>query len=243
MGAPRMILYVNGDSHTAAAEAVNRHAFAEDDPDLFYMGRAPHPANLAVSWGQILAATLKSTFRCDAESASSNQRIMRTTRQWLDRTDFHPKETLMIIQWSTWERQEWLIDGVYYQINASGIDLVPDSHQQAYKEYIAGVDWQQCTYHWHDQIWRLHRDLSDKGIKHLFFNGNTAFDRVPKADRKDWQYHFIDPYDPAQTWDQWLRRNDHDTVAPNSWHFGRAAHAAWARFVLQYVMTNDLLPR
>ena len=26
-----MILYVNGDSHTAAAEAVNPHCFAEDD--------------------------------------------------------------------------------------------------------------------------------------------------------------------------------------------------------------------
>jgi hypothetical protein len=44
-----MILYVNGDSHTAAAEAVNPHAFAEDDSALFYLGRAPHPENLAVS--------------------------------------------------------------------------------------------------------------------------------------------------------------------------------------------------
>ena len=43
-----MMLYVNGDSHTAGAEAVNSHAFAEDDPDLFYLGRAPHPENLAV---------------------------------------------------------------------------------------------------------------------------------------------------------------------------------------------------
>ena len=42
-----MILYVNGDSHTAAAEAVNPHAWAMDDGELFYMGRAPHPANLA----------------------------------------------------------------------------------------------------------------------------------------------------------------------------------------------------
>jgi len=32
-----MILYVNGDSHTAAAEAVNPHAFAEDDRNLQYL--------------------------------------------------------------------------------------------------------------------------------------------------------------------------------------------------------------
>ena len=46
------MLYVNGDSHTAAAEAVNPHAFAEDDPALCYLGRSPHPANLAVSGGK-----------------------------------------------------------------------------------------------------------------------------------------------------------------------------------------------
>ena len=46
-----MILYVNGDSHTAAAEAVNAHAFAEDDPNLGYLHRLPHPDNLAVVGG------------------------------------------------------------------------------------------------------------------------------------------------------------------------------------------------
>jgi hypothetical protein len=66
------MLYVNGDSHTAAAEAVNVHAFAEDDPALFYLGRAPHPENLAVSWGKQLSLSLRAGLRCDAESASSN---------------------------------------------------------------------------------------------------------------------------------------------------------------------------
>ena len=41
-----MILYTNGDSHTAAAECVNNHAFAQDDQKYFMMGRAPHPDNL-----------------------------------------------------------------------------------------------------------------------------------------------------------------------------------------------------
>ena len=100
-----MMLYVNGDSHTAAAEAVNPHAFAEDDTALFYLGRSPHPANLAVSWGRLLSLTLKSAFRCDAESASSNSRIIRTTNQWLaDAGQDHP-DLLVIIQWSTWERE------------------------------------------------------------------------------------------------------------------------------------------
>lgn len=236
-----MILYVNGDSHTAAAEAVNPHAFAEDDGDLFYMGRAPHPANLAVSWGKILSDIVKATFKCDAESSSSNQRILRTSEKWLAETNYHPKEILMIIQWSTWERQEWMISGSYYQINASGQDVVPADSQQRYREFVANVNWQECTKYWHDAIWQFHLRLKDQGIRHIFFNGNNHFESISADRRWDWADTYIGPYDPAQTWDQWLKNHGHDTVAPNSWHFGRAAHAAWARFMLQYVMRNKLL--
>ena len=133
------MVYVNGDSHTAAAEAVNQHAFAEDDEDLGYLGRLPHPANLAVSWGRVLADLLKATFKCDAESASSNARILRTARAW---ATAHParRDHLMIIQWSTWERTEWHIDDRLYQINASGLDHVPESHQNQYRQCIADLD-------------------------------------------------------------------------------------------------------
>ena len=78
-----MILYVNGDSHTAGAEAVNAYAFAEDDPKLYYLGRLPHPENLQVTWGKLLSLALNAGFQCDAESASSNARILRTTRAWI----------------------------------------------------------------------------------------------------------------------------------------------------------------
>ena len=40
-----MILYVNGDSHAAAAEAVNPHAWAMDDGLFYGLGRMPHPDN------------------------------------------------------------------------------------------------------------------------------------------------------------------------------------------------------
>lgn len=236
-----MILYVNGDSHTAAAEAVNQHAFAEDDGQYFYMGRAPHPDNLSVSWGRIAADLLKATFKCDAESAASNQRIMRTTRAWLDTCTRPHSELLIIIQWSTWERQEWLIDGVYYQINASGIDQVPESHQQQYKEFVSAVDWARARSQAHDEIWRFHKELDKKKIRHVFFNGNNHFADIPEKARKRWGKSYIDPYDPKTTYNQWLLDNGHQTVAPNSWHFGPRAHAAWARFVLQYCMSNKMV--
>lgn len=232
-----MILYVNGDSHTAAAEAVNSYAFAEDDPDLFYMGRVPHPANLAVSWGKGLSLALKASFHCGAESASSNQRIIRTTRAWLEQP--RNQDVLVTIQWSTWEREEWLHNGTYYQVNASGIDHVPPELQQQYREFVVGVDWAKCTQHWHDEIWNFHQELKQKNIAHIFFNGNTSFDRI--VNRKDWGANYIDPYSAQGTYDAILKQNNYFTVSPKSYHFGDDAHRFWSSYMLQYIVRNQII--
>lgn len=234
-----MRLYVNGDSHTAAAEAVNSYAFAEDDQRWNYMGRLPHPDNIKVSWGRKLADSIKAAFICDAESAASNTRIMRTARQWLLENPDAYRDTLMIIQWSTWERQEWLIDGVYYQVNASGIDVVPESHQQQYKEYIAGVNWYNVCVDAHQMIWDFHQSLNLMGVKHIFFNGNHNFQGIQS--QKDWGTSYIKPYDAAGTYHEWLRNNGFETVSKDSWHFGADAHSAWASFMLQYIINNKLI--
>jgi len=227
-----MKLYINGDSHTAAAEAVVLHAFAEDDPDLYELGRQPHPKNFAVSWARQLATLMGAHLYCDAESASSNTRILRTTREWLKTN----RPDLVIIQWSTWERQEWLIDGTYYQINASGIDHVPESHQELYKQFVASVDWMQCTQQAHDEIWKFHLELEQVNIPHVFFNGNSDFSRI--TDRQNWLMNYLAPYDPSQTFDSILQQNSHYRL-PNSWHFGKQAHSFFAQFMLQYCIDNQ----
>jgi hypothetical protein len=234
-----MILYVNGDSHTAAAEAVNAHAFAMDDGDLFYMGRAPHPDNLAVSWGRTLADTAKAVFKCEAESASSNDRILRTARAWIDANPQDWYRTLVIIQWSTWEREEWEHAGTYYQVNASGQDQVPQELQEKYRNYVLGVDWEFRTQEAHSKIWAFHQELKEKNIPHVFFNGNNDFSSI--KEKKDWGANYIGPYDPKQTFSATLTKNGHETVAPNSWHFGKQAHSFWARFMLQYCINNKFL--
>ena len=98
-----MMLYINGDSHTAAAECVTPYVVAEDDPRLFYLGKAPHPDNLASSWGKLLSQALRSAFRCDAENNSSNSRIIQVTQEWLKGAGHGHPDLLIIIQWSTWE--------------------------------------------------------------------------------------------------------------------------------------------
>jgi len=233
-----MILYVNGDSHTAAAEAVNNHAFAMDDGELFYMGRVPHPENLAVSWGRLLAVTLRASFHCGAESASSNARIIRTTREWLTS---HPRnqDLFLIIQWSTWEREEWLHNGVYYQVNGSGVDSVPEELKSRYKEFVANINWQAKTQQAHKDIWEFHNELKDQNIRHIFFNGNNDFG--PLKERYDWGTSYIGPYDPKQTFNYLIQDQGIQTVAPNSWHFGKDGHSYFHRFMLQYIINNKLI--
>ncbi len=124
-----MLLYVNGDSHSAGAEAVNPFCFACDDSKYRNLGRKPHPDNLAVSYGNIISNSIRSTLICDAESASSNTRIIRTTRDFL----LHNRPDLIIVGWATWEREEWYHNGTHYQVTAGGTDLVPNELLDQYK--------------------------------------------------------------------------------------------------------------
>lgn len=233
-----MILLINGDSHAAGAEAVNTYAFAEDDGQYVYQGRRPHPDNLKVSWGYLLHKPLNAGFHCLAESASSNHRIIRTTKEYLQNYTGRD-ELFVVIGWSTWEREEWLIDGTYYQVNASGIDDVPESHQQRYKEFVANVNWEKCTVQAHEDIWNFHNELKEKDIKHLFFNCNSHFSDL--KDRKDWGTSYLAPYDYRETFDYWLTSQGHSKVSANSYHFGPDAHQAWKSKILRYVVDNELV--
>ena len=233
-----MQLLINGDSHAAGAEAVNSYAFAEDDPRYFYQGRAPHPDNELVSWGYLLHRPLKARYTNISESASSNQRIIRTTKEYIDQYQFR-EELFIVIGWSTWERQEWLIDGTYYQVNASGIDDVPESHQQKYKEFVVNVNWEKCTNDAHRDIWNFHEYLNQKNIKHIFFNCNSHFSDI--RDRKDWGLSYINPYDYNETYDKWLTNQGYLKVNPNSYHFGPDAHKAWQKKLLRFIIDNKIV--
>lgn len=235
-----MIVYVNGDSHSAAAEAVNPHAFAEDDGLYWGMGRRPHPDNERVSYGCELANRLDAVLVCNAESASSNDRIIRTTRDWIAQNQDALTDTFMVIQWSTWERQEWFHDGTWWQVNASGIDDVPIELQGRYRQFVCDVDWDEVTHRAHDDVWRFHQELQSLGIRHVMFNGNSSFARI--THHRDWGRCYIDPYDANGTWDARLRQQGFGTVSPTSWHFGPDAHCFWAQYLLQYLGSNNLIP-
>jgi len=228
-----LILYVNGDSHSAGAEAVNQFGFAHDDPRYTSLGRRPHPDNLRASYGALIAKELGATLYCDAESASSNSRIMRTTNEYLKTN--HPD--LLIIGWATWEREEFHSDGQCYQFTA-GMNVVdcwppiPKHVQEAYKSWVVDADPNKKAQYWHDAIYELHQNLNQQQIPHLFFNTLHDFNH-DFIQRVDWGNSYIGPYDPKLTYWHWLDANGYKS---NKWyHFGADAHRAWANHLTKII--------
>lgn len=225
-----MILYINGDSNAAGAEAVNTHAFAEDDSQYWRLGRKPHPDNESVCWGTVLANRLGWDRYNDSESAASNYRILRTTLQYLENNT----PDAIVIGWTTWEREEWYVRDEYYQITASGTDAVPPDLKDRYREWVASHDedmWRRKNHEWHDKIWSLHQNLIDKKIPHIFFNSYSEFLWIPESDRYDWQNYYVSPYDYYSTYYDWLIGQGVKTAYPGSYHFGPDGHQKWADFL------------
>ena len=231
-----MILYANGCSHTAAAEAVVPAGFAKDDGKNG-IDRRPHPLNLAASWCTHLARDLGMTLHCDAETASSNDRIIRTTREWIANNPNQLHDVFMVIQWTTWEREEWLHKGTWYQVNASGVDWVPQELQQRYKQFVVNVDWTAKTQECHEKIWALHTELQSSNISHLFYSSFSTFSDV--QNHHDWGTSYMYPYDRQGSYNAILQQNGH--VHTKWCHFDAKGHCFWANYVLQYIKQHNLV--
>ena len=241
-----MILYVNGDSHAAAAEAAVPHGWACDDgdPTIQRLGKRPHPENDKVSFGYRLSHDLGWAYINDSQSGGSNPRIVRTTNQFLNAHAGRESELFVLIQWTTWEREEWLIDGEHYQVNASGSDTVPKSHQQIYKQWIIDIDWSRKAQEWHRTIWKYHRHLERRQIKHLFFNADTSFQGwIESSKFARWNRCYLDPYSESGTYQKILKHHGFQCQPPFNYHFGADAHCFWSKFLLQYIVDNNLVDR
>lgn len=235
-----MILYVNGDSNSAGAEAVNSYCFAEDDPLYYGLGRQPHPDNLRVSYGCELANMMYAVLECNAESASSNDRILRTTYEYLSNFPNNSKPDLVVIGWTTWEREEWWDPDTnrYWQVNAGGIGHDwPDSIKDRYRDYVVNINMQSKMSQACNKIWTLHDDLQQQKINHVFFNCFEPLSGMPEA---DWEDCYVEPYDPDFTYYNWLNQRGFKTVGPDSYHFGADAHCAWAEFLYQTIVQKNL---
>jgi hypothetical protein len=231
------MIYINGDSNSAGAELVKDYCFANDDPRYLSRGRAAHPEAIPLTYGYKVARALNQGFLLDAESASSNARILRTTTDFLKNRN--SANIIIIIGWTSWEREEWYHGNQWYQVTAGGTDIVPSELEQEYKQWVVDQNTETLVrkeQFWHEEIFKLHSELNAANIRHIFFN---SFSQFKNCEQKEWGESFIAPYNSEFTFTNWLRNHGYKTVNNTSYHFGPDAHAAWANFLLSRLTTVE----
>ena len=241
-----MILYINGDSHSVGADAVAPYSFANDEGKHWGTPhRHGYKENILASYGVQSAEMLNWDWINQGESGGSNDRIIRTTENFLEISNV--ENLFILIGWTTWEREEWLHDGVYYQVNASGRDQVPPELQTKYKEWVIkqdDVERERKMLFWHDKIYHFHLSLRHRGIRHLFFNTYTDFapivhNQLVTTDNRpplhNWHNSYIDPYNQNFAYYYWLKQHGYQTVSENNYHYGKLAHTKWAEFLVPHL--------
>jgi hypothetical protein len=237
-----MILYINGDSHSAGADIANPFSFANDsDKHYNTPHRHGHRDNLQECFGAQAARQLGWDWINQAESGGCNDRIIRTTEIFLETANI--QDLFILIGWTTWEREEWLHKDIYYQVNASGRDQVPTELQTKYKQWVINQDdfeRERKMLEWHERIYQFHMSLRARGIRHLFFNTYSDFapigrNQITTAHQNpglhNWHNSYIDPYNQDLTYYYWLQNLGFKTVAEGNYHYGRDAHVKWAEYL------------
>ena len=206
-----MILYVNGDSHSAGYEA----------------GGIEH------SYGKHLADKLNAELICHAKPGCSNDRIIRITKEYLKNNT----PNLIIIGWTTWEREEWLHNEKYYCVNSSGHSRLPADLQPKYKEWVLSKDHNSINDERlaHQKIWDLHQELKTKKIPHIFFNCYLNFTNIVLFNdpQFDWGDNYLDPYTKDSPYWHYLTKQGYKSN--QHLHFGEDAHQAWANHLTNVI--------
>ena len=229
-----MKIYYNGDSNTHGTELENitEEAFAYR-----------------------LAVKLNATdVRNDASPGASNTKIIRTTHEYLYSCKLKNEfPNLIVIGWTTSEREDWYYDGEYRSLNSFNLNM---DTAQAYDlkryeywknhtsddAYIASM----CKVY-DREIFNLHCEMQELKIPHLFFNAIRTFERSVNdlQSIKTSLYHynygknFIDPYSSTFTMINWAL--DHGYKPTDWWHFNADAHMEFSELLFKYITNNDIL--
>lgn len=205
-----MILF-NGDSHTFAEGVKNR--FIDILSDEF----------------KIKSVNL-------AKGGASNTRIIRTTKNYI--AEYIPK--LVVIGWSTWEREEWEYNSNYYDVNSSGHDVLPDVLTEKYKTWVIAQTPESLTFksqQCHEEIYQFHLELKQKNINHLFFN--CMYNFFQPQNIYEWDDQYLEPYNNDASY-YWYLKNQ--GLKTDDWyHYESDGHAVWAQILIDHIKKHKLL--
>ena len=169
-----MILYVNGDSHTTAAEASNRYIVAGEDPKFLHLGPLPHPENLAVSWGKLLSITLRASFHCGAFSNYDVDTIISSTEAWLEEKG---KVDLIVIQWPATPSDEGKIWQFHQKLNNQNIKhIFFNSNQTVSDQFEWGNSYVTDTYE--GKLQSANLATVTPNSKHFGKDGHSFWNRI-----------------------------------------------------------------
>lgn len=201
------MIYINGDSHSAGADIIPGIAFAEDDPRYLAYGRRAHPEAVLQTYGYHFSQAMNQGFFCEAESGSSNDRILRTTKKFINDT-IEKNKLFIVVGWTSSEREEWKHGEDYIQITASGTDSVPESMEEEYKEWVLNQTPEECKrkeQEWNKIISEFSDELLQQNIKHIFFG--------------------------THEYTEYLLKKGFNTIGTTN-HFGADAHREWAKHLV-----------
>jgi hypothetical protein len=216
-------LYVNGDSHVAGAYLDKMY-----QPDISFAGQLAKQSNLE--------------YVNDAIAGGSNDRIIRTSKEYLKDAD--PSSTAVFIVWSTFERTEWFYENKWHQISGQPL-YEPNSNQtlnKLWKEYTDAF--------WHDnnekssifyfsraietqyKIKEFSDWLTNKGFKHLFCHAHSSFFYKKSGFEIEWdntRWLFNKPYDHSFTFcNKIIELGNKPDL---HWHFDENAHKDYADYI------------
>jgi len=222
-----MIFYLNGAEHTAASKSSTPYIFAKDDPRFIYAGDQPHPDNLPTGFGRQLNMALKATIYNESRPYASNDRIMRTTKEFINKDQ--DQDVFLMILWAPFDRTEWHMDDKYYQVSTSITPDIPKALNKTYKKFKTGYNDIIAQKTWHHNIWNFHKELTERGIKHLFAMESSPFTELKRKHK--WGDNFINPYTDETTF---VGICSNAANANGDGFFDAKGHTGYMRYVIPH---------
>lgn len=237
----KSLLYVNGCSHSCGAE-------------ISYVGSMREPKDLDSSWAGKLANKYDLFHYNDAVSGNSNETILSTTinsvLKLLD--EYNPKELLVIIGWSSFERTDFIYEGTRYRFvpGCQELDYFkewPKVVKRAFDNWIISTDPYNESMNKFSLIYYSMRNfLKLHQIDYYFFNAvnhvhypavnllheldkhtpNHKLFKLMEADN-----NYLNPFDKESCYYQYMRTRYDGHVGGRNHHFLEDAQDEWAKIL------------
>jgi hypothetical protein len=223
--------------------------FAMGDSNMIGVNTDPKHRNYGPSadnFFNIVAKHFDFKFDCFAKNGASNEHIIRITEQWINNTDCDNKEKFVFIGWSTWERQEYLIDNQYYDIdgwlinNAHNLPPELEVHMNQLNQKIKSDPnfMDELSQDWAKRIHAFAKSLEERGIGYFFWNAYMKL--LPPIDLDNFQFdhRYLMPYTDCFNQYFYLKKvRNYNPFPEDPYHFDSDGHRLWAEFLIQYI--ND----